>query len=196
MLILSSLSKIQVDQFYQLFFGCRLPSGRSTIMGIVVSHQFNGVAGRDIMEFHEVGDFRVSFDLSSSFHGLSPGGMVSWGSPFPSFSRVSSMFGRVASFLVADEAFSVPDVFRSFTRREVDLVYIHGIGIGLRGSVSWRDVTVPSSSEFSESYHVSVEFPSFVKPLFPPPISLSVRKGGGSHHNSELLGYPSLEGVY
>ena len=148
------------------------------------------------MEFHEVGNLRVSFDLSSSFHGLSPGGMVSWGSPFSSFSRVSLVFGQVASLLVADEALSVPDVLCPSTRREIDLVYVHSIGIRSRGSASRRDVAVSSSSEFPESYHISVEFPSFVKPLFPPPTSLSIRKGSSSHHDSKLLGYSSLEGIY
>ena len=196
MLILSSLLKIQVDQFYRLFFSHWFPSGHSVIMGIVVSHQFNGVACRDVVEFHEVGNFRVGFDLSSSFRDLSLGGMVSRGSPFSSFACVSSMFGQVASLLMANEAFSVPDVLHSFARREIDLVYIHGIGIRSRGSASRRDVAVPSSSEFPESYHILVEFPRFVKPLFPPPTSLSIRKGGSSHHNSELLGYPLLEGVH
>ena len=97
---------------------------------------------------------------------------------------------------MADEAFSVSDVLHLFARREIDLVYIHGIRIRSRGSVSWRDIAVPFSSEFPESYHVSVEFPSFVKPLLPLPTSLSVREGGGSHHDSKLLGYSPLEGVY
>ena len=151
---------------------------------------------QDVVEFHEVGNFRVSFDLSSSFCGLSPGGMIPWGSPFSSLSRVPLVFGRVASLLVTDEAFSVSDVLSPFTRREVDLVYVHSIGVWSRGSVSWWDVAIPSSSEFPELYHVSVEFPSFVKPLLPFPTSLSVREGGSSHHDSELLGYPSLEGVH
>ena len=154
------------------------------------------MARRDVVEFHEVGNFRVGFDLSSNFRGLSPGGMVSQGSPLSSFSRVSSVFGQVASLLVVDEALSVSDVLCPFTRREIDLVYVHSIGIRSRGSTSWRDVAVSSSSEFPESYHVSVEFPSFVKPLFPPPTGLSVRKGSGSHHDRELLGYSLLEGIY
>ena len=154
------------------------------------------MAHRDIVEFHEVCNFRVGFDLSSSFRGLSPGGMISRGSPFSSFSRVSLVFGRVASLFVADKALSVPDVLSLFTRREIDLVYVHSIGIRSRDSASRRDIAVSSSSEFPESYHVSVEFPSLVKPLFPPPISLSIRKGGSSHHDSELLGYSSLEGVH
>ena len=151
---------------------------------------------RDVVEFHEVGNFWVGFDLSSSFRGLFPGGMFSWGSPFSSFSGVSLVFGRMASLLVADEALSVSDVLRLFTRREIDLVYVHSIRIGSRGSASRWDVAVPSSSEFPESHHISVEFPSFVKPLFPSPTSLSVRKSSGGHHDSELLGYSSLEGVY
>ena len=122
--------------------------------------------------------------------------MISRGPPLSSFPRVSSVLGQVASFLVANEALSVPNVLHSFTGGEIDLVYVHSIGIGLRGSSSWWDIAIPSSSEFPESYHISVEFPSLVEPLFPPPTGLSVRKGGSSHHDSELLGYSSLEGVY
>ena len=154
------------------------------------------MARRDVVEFHEVGNLRVGLDLLSSFRGLSPGRTVSQGSPLSSLSRVSPVFGQMASLLVADEALSVPDVLRPFTRREIDLVYVHSVGIGSRGSSSWWDIAVPSSSEFPESYHISVEFPSLVKPLFPPPTGLSIRKGGGSHHDSELLGYSSLEGIY
>ena len=150
---------------------------------------------RNVVEFHEISNLRVGFDLSGSFHGLSPGGMVCRGFPFSSFSGVSSVFGRVASLLVADEALSVPDVLCPFVRREIDLVYIHGIGIRLRGSASQRDVTVPSSSEFPESYHVSIEFSSLVKPLFPLPTSLSIREGCGSHHDGELLSHSSLKGI-
>ena len=165
-------------------------------MGIVVSHQFNGMARRDVVEFHEVSNLWVGFDLSSSFRGLPPGGMVSRGSLFSSFSRVSSMCEQMTSLLVADEAFSISDVLRPFTRREIDFVYVHSIGIRSRGSASRRNVAVPSSSEFPKLYHISVEFPSLVKPLFPPPISLSIREGGSSHHDSKLLGYSSLEGIY
>ena len=151
---------------------------------------------RDVMEFHEVGNLWVSLDLSGGFRGLPPGRMVSRRSPFSSFSRISSMFGRVASLFVADEALSIPNVLCPFTRREIDLVYVHGIGIRSRGLASRQDITISSSSEFPESYYVSVEFSSFIKPLFPLPTSLPVRKGGSSHHDGELLGYSSLEGVY
>ena len=102
----------------------------------------------------------------------------------------------MASLLVTDEALSVPDVLSPFTRREVNLVHIHGIRIWSRGLASWWDVTVSSSSEFPKSYHISIEFPSLVKPLLPLPTSLSVREGSGSHHDSELLGHSPLEGVY
>ena len=148
------------------------------------------------MEFHEVGNFWVGFDLPSNFLILSPGGVVSWGSPFSSFPRVSLVFGRVASLFVADEALSVSDVLCLFTRREVDLVYVHSIGIWSRSLAGRRDIAVPSSSEFPELDYISIEFSSFIKPLFPLPIGLSVRKGSGSHHDSELLSYSSLEGVY
>ena len=81
---------------------------------------------------------------------------------------------------MADEAFLVSDVLRPLARREIDLVYIHGIWIRSGGSASWRDIVVPFSLEFPELYHVLVEFPSFIKPLFPLPTSLSIREGGGS----------------
>ena len=97
---------------------------------------------------------------------------------------------------MANEALSVPDVLRSFTGREIDLVYVHSIGIWLRGLASQRNITVSSSSEFPELYHVSVEFPGLIEPLFPLPTSLSIRKGGGSHHDGKLLGYSSLEGIH
>ena len=102
----------------------------------------------------------------------------------------------MTSLFVIDEALSVSNVLCLFTRREIDLVYVHGIRVRLGGSPSQWDIAVSSSSEFPESYHISVEFPSFVKPLLPLPISLSIREGGGSHHDSKLLGYSSLEGVY
>ena len=102
----------------------------------------------------------------------------------------------MASLLVAYEALSVSNVLSSFSRGETDLVYVHSIGVRLRGSLSRGNVAVSSSLEFPESYHISVEFPSFVKPLFPLPAGLSIREGGGSHHDSELLGYSSLEGIY
>ena len=43
-----------------------------------------------------------------------------------------------------------------------------------------------------------VELSCLVKPLFPLPTSLflSIREGSSSHHDSELLGYSSLEGAY
>ena len=97
---------------------------------------------------------------------------------------------------MADEAFSVPDVFCPLARREIDSIYIHCVEIRSRGSTSQRDIAVSSSSEFPKSYHVSVEFPSFIKPLFPLPTSLSIREGSGSHHDSKLVGYSLLEGIY
>ena len=105
-------------------------------MGVVVSHQFNGMIHGDVMEFHEVGNLGVSFDLPGSFHGFPPRRVVSQRSPLSFLSRISSVLGRVASLLVADEAFSVSDVFHLLTRREIDFVYIHGIWIRSRGSAS------------------------------------------------------------
>ena len=151
---------------------------------------------RDVVEFHEAGNFWVGFDLFSGFCSPSLGGVVSRGSPFSSLPRVSLVFGRVASFSVADETFSVSDVLCLFTGREIDLAYVHGVRIWLRGSASWGDIAVPSSSEFPESYYILVELSSLLKPLFPFPTVLSVRKGGCGHHDSKLLGYSSLEGIH
>ena len=96
----------------------------------------------------------------------------------------------------------VPHMLHSFTGREVDFVYIHGVRIPgcLSGSdwLSWQDEAIPSSSEFSKSYHVSIELSCFVEPLFPLPASLvlSFREDGSSHHDGKLVGHPSLEGVH
>ena len=148
------------------------------------------------MEFHKVGNFRVGLDLSGGFRVLSPGGMVSRRFPFSSFSRVSLVFGRVASILVTDEALLVPDVFCSFTGRKIDLVYIHSIGIWSRDPASQWDVAVSSSLEFSESYHISIELSCLIEPLFPFPIGLPIGEGGGSHHDGKLLGHSSLKGIH
>ena len=102
----------------------------------------------------------------------------------------------MASLLVADEALSVSDVLHSFIQRKVDLVYVHGVRIQSRGLASRRDVTVSPSSELPQSYHISVEFSCLTKPLFPLPTGLPVGESGRSHHDSELLGYSSLESVY
>ena len=114
------------------------------------------------------------------------------------------MFGQVTSFLVTDEALSVPHVLCPFTGREIDLVYyIHGMGVtgqsGVSfGVLSWQDITIPPTSKFPESYHVLVKLSRLIEPLFPFPtgLFLSIREGGGSHHDSKLIGYSSLEGVY
>ena len=93
---------------------------------------------------HEVSDRWVSFDFSGGFCGFPPGEAVSlrWGSSSSSFPKVLPMFGQVASFLVADEALVVPYVLHPFTGREVDLVYVHSIGVRMGGSASWRNITV------------------------------------------------------
>ena len=76
--------------------------------------------------------------------------------------------------------------------REIDFVYVHSVGISLRGSASRRNVTVSSSSEFPESYHVPVELSGFVQPLFPFPTSLPIREGGGSHCCTRSARYGTL----
>ena len=131
-------------------------------MGVVVPHQLDGVARRDVVEFHEVGYFWISFDLLDGFCVPSPGGTVSRWFSSSSFPRISSMFGQVASLLVADETFSVSDMFHPIAWREIDFVYVHSVWVSLRVSASRRDVTVSSSSEFPESHHVSIEFPGLV----------------------------------
>ena len=115
---------------------------------------------RDVVLPHEVCDLRVGLDLPGGFCGLSPGEVISLrqGPSSSSFSRISSVFGRVASLLVADEALAVSYVLCSFTGRVIDLVYVHGIRVWARGSAGWWDVAISSSSEFPELYHVSVEF--------------------------------------
>ena len=108
----------------------------------------------------------------------------------------------MAPLFVTDEALAVPHVFCSFFWREINPVNIHGVGIsGWLGSsswLSWWNEAVSSTSELSESYHVLVELSCLIKPLFPFPASLflSLREGSGSHHDSKLVGYPSLEGIY
>ena len=86
------------------------------------------------------------------------------------------MLGHMASFLVTDEALLVPDVLHSFTWREVDHVYIHGVRVlvwsGGSGKLSWWDEAVSPSSEFPELYHILMELSCFVEPLFPFPAHL------------------------
>ena len=90
----------------------------------------------DVVEFHEIGYFRVGFDLFSGFHVPPPGGTVSNRFSSSSFPRISPMFGGVASLFVADEAFPIPDMFCPIAWGEIDFVYIHGVRISLGGSAS------------------------------------------------------------
>ena len=72
--------------------------------------------------------------------------------------------------IVAGEAFAVPHVLGSFSRREIDPVYLHSIGVPVRTCHPWLgllDVAVSSSSELPESYHISMELPGFIQPLLP-----------------------------
>ena len=108
----------------------------------------------------------------------------------------------MTSLLVTDEAFVVLHVLSSVPGREVDLVDIHGIGIPSRpgGSccLSRWNIAMPSTSELPELYHISVELSCLIKPLFPFPASLFLFgwEGGGSHHDSELVGHLSVKGVH
>ena len=131
MLILSSLSKIQVDQFYRFLLGSWFPGNCGIIMGIVVSHKFNGMSRGDVMEFHEVCHFWIGFDFLSSLRGPLPGGTVSRWSSSSSFPGVSLVFGRMASFFMADEAFAIPDMFCFVAWGEIDFVNIHGAWVNL-----------------------------------------------------------------
>ena len=112
------------------------------------------------------------------------------------------MFGQVASLLVADEVLAVPHMLSSFTGREIDPVHVHSIGVpswlGGSGCLSQWDEGVSPTSESPESYHVPVELSCLVKPLFPLSacLFLSFRKDSGSHHDSKLVGYPSLKGIH
>ena len=153
------------------------------------------------MLFHEVTDLRIYFIDLSCFGVPPPGGVFSllWG--LSSLSGVSLVFGQMASLLVENEAFAVPHMLCSFTGREIDLVYVHGIRIpswSSSSSLSRWDVAGPPSSEFPESYHIPVELSCFIKPLFPLPshLVLSLRKHGGSHHDGQLIGHHSLESVH
>ena len=103
--------------------------------------------------------------------------------------------------IVADEAFAVPHMLGSFSRREIDPVYLHSIGVPVRTCHPWLgllDVAVSSSSELPESYHISIELPGFIQPLLPFPSSLFLAHGksSGSHHSCQLVGDSSLEGVH
>ena len=129
---------------------------------------------RDIVKFHEVCHFWVGLDFFSSLRGLSPGRAVSRWSSSSSFSRVTPVFGRMASFFVADEALAISDMLCSITRGEIDFVYVHGVRVDLWGSASWGNVTVPPSSKSSKSYHISIELPGLAQPLFPFPSGLSI----------------------
>ena len=103
---------------------------------------------------------------------------------------------------MVDETFAVLHMFHSFARGEIDLVYVHGIGIhgwlGSSNSLSQQYEAIPSTLEFPKSYHISVEFSCFVKPLFPFPASLflSIGEGSRSHHDSKLVCYSLLKSIY
>ena len=98
------------------------------------------------------------------------------------------MFGQVASLFVADEAFVVPHMLSSFAGGEIDVVHIHGIGVpgwsGGAGCLSQRNETVSPTSEFPESYHISVELSCLIKPLLPFPSSLLLSLQGGQPQSS------------
>ena len=153
------------------------------------------------MLFHEVVDLWVHFVDFSDLGSPSPG-VFSKLQGFSSFSKVSPVFRWATSLFVADEALVVLHVLCSFFRREIDFVHIHGIrvlgGPGSSSVLNWQYVTVSPTSELSELYHISVKLSHFVQPLFPflASLFLSIRESSGGHHDSELIGYSSLEGIY
>ena len=131
---------------------------------------------RDPMLFHEAVDLWFFFFKFSGLSSPPPGGACSLLHGFSSPSRISLMFGRVASLLVVDEALAVPHMLSSFTGRDIDLVHVHGVGVpgwsGGSSGLSQRDEAVSPSSEFPELYHVLMELSCFVEPLFPFPAHL------------------------
>ena len=94
---------------------------------------------------------------------------------------------------MADEAFAVLHVLCSFTRREIDSVHVHGIRVtGRSGGSSilgQQNITVSPTSECPKLYHILVELPCLVEPLFPFPANLflSIRESCSSHHDSKLI---------
>ena len=80
------------------------------------------------MQFHEVRNFWVRFDLSHGLYSLSPG-VVCWSSSPSSFSGVSLMLRQVTSLHMADEAFLVSNMLRFFVWGEIDLVYVYGVRV-------------------------------------------------------------------
>ena len=99
-------------------------------MGVIVSHEFNGMSCGDIVKFHEVCHFWVGLDFLSSLRVLSPGAVPRWSSS-SSLPGVSSMLRRVASLFMADEAFAISDVLCSVAWREIDLIYVHSVWVDL-----------------------------------------------------------------
>ena len=108
----------------------------------------------------------------------------------------------MASYFVTDEAFVVSHMLRSLTWREIGLVHIHGIRVIGRlsssGGLSWGNVAISPTPEFPESYHISVKLSCLVEPFFqfPAHLLLSIGEGSSSHHDSELVGHPSLESIH
>ena len=196
-----SLGKILLwwNLSHQFFFGWSFPYLGSLSIGIVVSQEVKSLFSRDPFLIHEVGNLWVPFNFS----GLG----LPWRScpllrGFSLSLWVSSVFGCMASYFVANEAFAVVHVLCLFTWWEVDLVNIHGIGV-LWGWASGPcqlgllDVAVTSSSELPKSYHIAVEFSCFIKLLLPLPscFLLSFGKRSCSQHDSQLVGDPLLKGI-
>ena len=103
---------------------------------------------------------------------------------------------------MADEALVVPHVICSFSGGEVDPVNVHGVGASGKSGIPSRlgqwNVAISSTSEFPKLYHILVELPDLIEPLFPFPASLFLPfwESSGSHHDGKLVGYSLLKGIH
>ena len=168
MLTLSSSLKTLFNEVDQFFFGCLFPAG-SRVVGVVISEKLDSVLQGNSMLLHIVSDQWIGPNFPSGFHQPPPGGAFSLGrgssSMSSTLSGISSVFRRVTSFLVADETLAVLHMFSPLAGGEIDLIDIHGIWIGACSLLCQGNVAVAFSSEFPESYHISVELSCLVKPL-------------------------------
>ena len=87
-LILPSHSKTLGDSADQFFFGCPFPGHCRLVIGIVVSHNVNGMLRRDPMLLHELMDLWVCPSEFSGFSSSPPGSVTVEGAP-TSFSPLS-----------------------------------------------------------------------------------------------------------
>lgn len=133
---------------------------------------------------------------------LPPRSFFRWGPSLKrsssSLSRISFVLGGVAPFFMAYEAHFIPHVLCPLARSELDSVHVHGIGVSDRSSSDGRGNVLLSSPQPLDSNDVPVKLACLVQPLFPLPSGLFLAswEGSSSHHHGELIGHPSLEGIY